>query len=82
MCRFPGEVVEFNGVDKHRILYDDGDEDWYNLAKEKVKLQPSKHIPALLMLCVTHHRQMLITSIRWVIDLFRDFGKGSSRTET
>lgn len=45
--RFSGEVVEFDGVDKHRIVYNDGDEDWYDLSTEKVRVHaPSKHTAA------------------------------------
>lgn len=42
--RFAGSIVEFDGINKHRVVYDDGDEDWYDLSKENVKLQtPSEH---------------------------------------
>lgn len=40
-CRFSGKVAEFDGTDKHLVLYDDGDEEWLNLASAKVKLAPA-----------------------------------------
>ena len=38
--RFSGKVAEFDGSDQHLVLYDDGDEEWVNLATDKIKLAP------------------------------------------
>ena len=38
--RFSGKVGEYDGSDKHLVLYDDGDEEWVNLATDKIKLAP------------------------------------------
>ena len=38
VCRYSGTVGEFDGSDKHLVMYDDGDEEWVNLTSEKVKL--------------------------------------------
>lgn len=51
--RFPGEIVEYDGINKHRIVYQDGDEDWYNLAKEKVKFEPKSKSSEL---CFSAHQ--------------------------
>ena len=50
VCRFPGVVTEFDGISKHRVVYHDGDEDWYNLAKEKVKFEPEIRSSKLFLL--------------------------------
>lgn len=40
VSRFSGKVGEFDGTDKHLVLYDDGDEEWVNLATDKIRLAP------------------------------------------
>ena len=36
--RFSGKVEEWDGVSKHLVAYDDGDEEWLDLAVEEIKL--------------------------------------------
>ena len=36
--RFSGKVEEWDGMSKHLVVYDDGDEEWLDLAVEKIKL--------------------------------------------
>lgn len=36
--RFSGKVEEWDGMSKHLVMYDDGDEEWLDLAVEKIKL--------------------------------------------
>ncbi len=38
--RFAGKVGEFDGNDKHLVLYDDGDEEWVDLTTDKIRLAP------------------------------------------
>lgn len=38
--RFSGKVEEWDGMSKHLVVYDDGDEEWLDLAVEKIKLHP------------------------------------------
>ena len=40
--RFSGRIEEWDGVSKHLVMYDDGDEEWVNLATDKIKLLPDK----------------------------------------
>ncbi|KAL0028206.1 hypothetical protein WJX79_001719 [Trebouxia sp. C0005] len=37
---FSGKVGEFDGHDKHLVLYDDGDEEWVDLTTDKIRLAP------------------------------------------
>ena len=36
--RFSGKVEEWDGMSKHLVAYDDGDEEWLDLAIEEIKL--------------------------------------------
>ena len=36
--RFSGKVEEWDGMCKHLVVYDDGDEEWVDLASDKIKL--------------------------------------------
>lgn len=36
--RFSGKVEEWDGMCKHLVVYDDGDEEWVNLATDKIKI--------------------------------------------
>ena len=36
--RFSGKVEEWDGMSKHLVVYDDGDEEWMDLATDKIKL--------------------------------------------
>lgn len=36
--RFSGKVEEWDGMSKHLVVYDDGDEEWMDLASNKIKL--------------------------------------------
>lgn len=38
LCRFSGKVEEWDGMSKHLVVYDDGDEEWVDLATDKIKL--------------------------------------------
>lgn len=37
---YSGEVTAKNGAGKHLVEYDDGEEEWVNLSKERVELLP------------------------------------------
>ena len=40
-CRFEGEVLQQRANGQHLVAYDDGDEEWLHLSKEKFELLSS-----------------------------------------
>ena len=40
-CRFEGEVLQHRANGQHLVAYDDGDEEWLHLSKEKFDLLSS-----------------------------------------
>ena len=42
LCRFNGRIEQYDGKRKHKIDYDDGDEEWADLSKERHELLPAQ----------------------------------------